>query len=196
MDIDNRVKAFLDKNTDGWEVYFERERSKSAKIERGDVKVLEGCDAIEFAVRVIIDGKIGFAVSNVLDLEVCERAIKIARISEECLNELPMGDRVNVEGIYDRRVEGVSAEFLFKCVEELVQPALDLNVNPSNGLVEFSCYDVGITNSNGLDLTYKTTFCSTFLECVYEKSSGFEMDECRELKIDFEFVGKKRLNPP
>ena len=184
------VVKYLDRFGE-WEIYSVREISKSVKIERGQIKTLESSDFTKFAVRVIVNGRVGFATANELSLEVCEKAVKIARVSEEKLKGFPNEKPSRVEGIYDKRVETATPEKIFECVEEMLSPALELKVNPSSGFVEFSCEEVKLINSSGVELSYKSTLCSAFLECVYRNSSGFEMDESRMLNVDFEFIGRK-----
>ncbi len=186
------VIDFLNKNADEWEIYYERDSSKSVKIEGGRIKLLESCVDSRYALRVIVDGRVGFATSSHLNLDVCRYAIRIAKNSEERLKYFPSGDYGSVEGIYDARIENATSEFLLKSAEDMINSAKDVKeVNPSNGYISLSCSRTRILNSQGVDLEYKETSCSAFLETVYRNSSGFEICESRTIDVDFGGIGRR-----
>jgi len=186
------IIRFLDKNTDAWEIYCERSKSKSISIEKGNVKLIESSDDVDYAVRVIVNGKVGFATSSNLSIDLCEKAIKIAKISEEKLKELPEGKRKNVEGIYDSKVENVDSDWLVESAETLINSAKEVgDVNPAQGYVDVSVDEIKLINSCGADLEEKLTLCEAFLECVIEDSNAFEFDQSRTSKLDLEFVGRR-----
>ncbi len=172
-----------------WEVFEVESVKKSAKVERGRIKVFEEWRERRVAVRVIENGRVGFVTSTEFDEGLIEKARKVARVSEEKLESFPFGEYVEVEGIYDKRVEKANPEEIANYAEVMVNSALDYGVNPSHGIVEFSVESVRLKNSLGTDMSYKSTYCSSYLECVYESSSGFEIEEGRGL-VDFEFVGR------
>ncbi len=188
----NEIIRYLDRNADAWEIYCERSKSKSISIEKGEIKLIESSDDVSYAVRVIVNGIVGFATSSNLSIDVCERAIKIAKISEEKLEELPEGKKADVEGIYDARVEKIDSDWLFESAEALINSAREVgNVNPAQGYVEVSVDEIRLMNSCGADLEEKLTFCEAFLECVIKDSSAFEFDQSRTSKLDLEFVGRR-----
>jgi len=182
---------YLEKNTDAWEIYVSTTESKSVSIEKGRIKLVETSKDTDYAIRAIVDGKVGFATSSRPSVDVCVRAIKVARISEEKLRDFPSGNAVNVEGIYDSRVEKIDSSWLMDSAESLIANARVGNVNPAQGYIEATVEEVRIINSNGIDLRERLTSCEAFLECVVEDSSAFEFDQSRTVKIDLEFVGKR-----
>ena len=173
-----------------WEVFEIEGISRCAKIEKGRLKVLEEWRERKVGVRVIENGRVGFVTANYFTEGLIEKAKKIAKVSEEKLDRFPEGEYVKVEGIYDKRVERVTSDEIKEFVDSMVNSALNYDVNPSNGMVEFSIETVKLRNSFGADLEYKSTYCQAYLECVCDGSSGFEIDESRGL-VDFEFVGKR-----
>ncbi len=188
----NEIIRYLDRNADAWEIYCERSKSKSISIEKGEIKLIESSEDVDYAVRVIVNGTVGFATSSNLSIDVCERAIKIAKISEEKLKELPEGKKAEVEGIYDAKVEKIDSDWLLESAEALINSAREVgNVNPAQGYVEASVDEIRLINSCGADLEEKLTFCEAFLECVIEDSSAFEFDQSRTSKLDLEFVGRR-----
>lgn len=173
-----------------WEVFEVENFTISAKIEKGRLKILESWKERRVGVRVIENGRIGFVTSNSFNKNLIEKAKKIAKVSDERLESFPEGEYTRVEGIYDKSIEDLTPEDIREFVEEMVNSALNYNVNPSQGLIEFEVEGVRLKNSFGADMSYKSTYCSAYLECVYNGSSGFEIEKSRGL-VDFEKVGMK-----
>ncbi len=185
------VVRFLEDKTDAWEIYSEVSKTLTVKVERGRVKMVELSKDTGYAVRVIVSGRVGFATSSRLSIEMCEFAVKVARVSEERLSDFPVGRRRRVEGVYDKRVEEADAGLLKDFAEGMVNSATEVgNVNPANGYVEASVDEVRVVNSSGTDLTEKVTMCEAYLECVADESNAFEFDQSRSVKINFERVGR------
>ncbi len=174
-----------------WEIYRLRTITRSVTIERGKVKLAETKEERSYAVRVIENGKVGLATSTEFGEYLFERARKVARVSEDRLDSLPIGKKVKVEGLYDPKLEKVDGEWLIESAMSMISPALDANVNPSTGYVEVTAETVRIENSFGVELEEKRSYCEAYLECVKGESSGFEFDSSRTSKVDFEFVGKR-----
>jgi|Deesub1362B_J571_1020462.scaffolds.fasta_scaffold00511_6 PmbA protein len=189
--IDKAVK-FLDSRTDDWEIHSASGKSISAIIEKGRIKNISGGVEEVVSVRVIVDGRVGFASSNSIDgiMEVSENALRLSRISEEYLDELPAGGYTQVDGIYDKRVENVDPFWLRDIVDRLINSCSD-RVNPAHGTVDVGKKRVKVVNSAGVDLESTGTACTAYLEAVVEESSGFEMVQSRTLDMDVEFVGRR-----
>ncbi len=172
-----------------WEIFEFESFTRSAKIERGRLKILESWKEKKVGIRVIEKGRVGFVTSTEFNDDLIEKALKLARISEERLEKFPEGEFTRVKGIYDKKIENLKPEDIKDFVDEMINSALNYNVNPSQGLIEFSVEFVRLRNSFDTDMEYKSTYCSAYLECVYNGSSGFEIEESRGL-VDFERVGK------
>jgi len=183
---------FLEKNADLWEIYSVMGNYKSAVIEKGKIKnISDGVEEV-YSVRVVKDGRIGFATTNWYeDLpSTCEKAIKLAKISEEKLEELPIGEESRGEGIYDKKVKDVDSKWMKEAIDSLIG-ACDPRVNPAQGSVSVSEREVNLISSMGTDLSAKGSSCNAYLDTVIEDSSGFEMIQSRSINIDFEFLGKR-----
>jgi PmbA protein len=145
-------------------------------------------------VRVIVNGRVGFATSTDLSriTDVCERALKLAKISEERLDEFPSGKYRHIEGIYDKRFEDVDSLWLVNEVERLMNAAMEVgDVNPAHGAIEVSIGTTKIVNSAGIDFESKATACNAHLEVVVADSSAYEIDQSRMLNLNLEFVGRR-----
>jgi PmbA protein len=186
--LDKAIR-YLDSKADGWEIFSARGNSRSAIIEKGKIKNISEVIEEGYSVRVIVRGKVGFATSNSPEkiIEICERALKLTRISEEKLEELPFGKASKVEGIYDKKVKEVDSAWIKNAIDRMID-GCDERVNPAHGTVEVVERYTRIINSTGADLESKATACSAYLEAVAKESSGFEMLQSRMLNLDFEFV--------
>lgn len=185
----DKAQQYLNSHADEWELFFINSHSKSSSIEKGKIKNISQSKDENFAVRVIVEGKVGFASTSSSHklVDSCEHAIKLSRISGEDLKDLPLGQSTDVEGIFDKRAIDVDSSWIQQAVETMINAC---EVNPAQGKVEVSQKELGIINSSGTDLNSRGTGCGAFLEAVVEDSSGFEMGQSRQLDIDFEKVGK------
>lgn len=186
----DKAEHYLNSHADEWEIFFTGGQSKSSSIEKGKIKNISQSRDENFAVRVIVGGKVGFASTSSSSklVDACEHAIKLSRISGESLKGLPQGKATDVEGIFDKRAGDVDSSWIQEAIESMIDAC---EVNPAQGKVEVSQKEVRIVNSSGTDLSSRGTGCGAFLEAVVEDSSGFEMGQSRQLDVDFGKVGKE-----
>jgi PmbA protein len=117
--------------------------------------------------------------------------VRLARISEEMLNEFPCGKQRHVKGIYDKKFDETNSLWLVDAVERMISAAREIRgANPAHGVVEVSKTVTRIINSSGTQLESEVTAYSAYLEAVIEDSSAYEMDQSRMLDLDLEFVGR------
>jgi PmbA protein len=194
MDVDKAVRI-LESKSDAWEIFYEKEISKSILVEKGKIKNISGEEESSYAVRVIVGNRVGFATSTDPSriVEVCEKALKLARVSEEKLDEFPFSKYRQVEGIYDKRFDDVDSIWLEDAVGRMINAAMELSedVNPAQGAVEVSKSVTRILNSSGADVESEATACSAYMEAVVGDSSAYEMDQSRMLDLNLEFVGRR-----
>ncbi len=173
---------------DNWEVYEIKTSSISAEIEAGKLKVVKSYQEMAYAVRVIVNGRVGFASASSLE-EAKKMAVKLAKVSEEKLKDFPVEKPRVVKGIYDKRFENLDANYLKSEVEVILSSADRANIAFAN--VEHELTEVRITNSFGLDCSEKSTYSSLIVEAVYDTGSSYEMYESRGIKLDIEDTTKR-----
>ena len=187
--------SYLDKNTDDWEIYVEKSSLKYGEIDKGKLKIILTSNEFGYGIRVINNGKVGFSSSNNPDLaiEVANKAIKLAKFSNKRLKSFSVGKMSDIKGLYDKRFDEISSEFIKDCIDRLTNSALELNknINPAKGKIEFSKTKVNIINSCGCQMEYTSTFCESSLEVVFKNYYGFEIAQSRLIDINLEEVGKK-----
>ncbi len=171
-----------------WEIYEVYWKEISADVEAGKLKVVKSSEGKYYAARVIINGKVGFASAS-SEKKALELAEKIARVSEDELTDFPVDEPAKVEGVYDKRVEDVTADYLREEYERLVAAVEKCNVASAAIKHEFS--EVRIRNSFGLDCSERSTYSSLTLEAVYKEGSAYEMSESRMLELDIEGAAKR-----
>ncbi|MET1124759.1 MAG: TldD/PmbA family protein [Archaeoglobaceae archaeon] len=159
-----------------WEVYELSVKETYAEVEAGKLKLLGSSRLKKFAARVLIDGKVGFASAE-SERKAIEMAEKLAKVSGEKLDDFPVEKPAKVSGIYDRRVEDLTPEFLREELERLQNVAV--------ARISHSVSEVKIRNSFGLDVEEKSTSSSLLVEVVTE-GSGYWYEETRSLELDIE----------
>lgn len=166
-----------------WEIYQYRVKGISAEIEAGKLKNVESYLNSGFSARVIVEGKVGFATAFSKE-KALEMAEKIARVSEDTLEDFPSGKYSKVEGIYDRKVENVDSEFLKEEYEKLMSAVTRASI--SSASIDHEVFEVRISNSFGLECAEKSTSSSLIVEAVFDGGSGYEICESRSVKLEIE----------
>ena len=188
----DRLASLLDKRADEWEIYTERYSTASGIVEKGRIKGIKRESERTGAVRVIVDGKVGFA-SGTLSESLVDAAIKVTRISEERMGEFP-SERVRnyAEGIFDPYLRMPTSSHVREALTLVINSCLETGANPAFGAVEIGWAERMIVNSSGIHVSEEETYSSGFLEAVYRESSAYEMDETRYFDTtDFEFIGRR-----
>ncbi len=174
-------------NADGWEIYEESVRSRYVSIENGKIKMIGEKKDSGKALRVIKNGRTAMVSGKTISHDLIDRAIKIARISEERLQEFPERKRlkdVKVYGIklddFDENaigdagerleIEGVSSAYFY--VEEIVRR---------------------IENSNGVDYEERESCAGVFVEAVVDGGNAYEYQESRRFDFEPEKIAERAI---
>jgi len=168
-----------------WEIFEYRTKTVSAEIEAGKLKFVSSALEHAFSARVILRGRVGFASASTKD-EALSLAEKIARVSEDELDDFPCEKPARVKGIYDRRVEEVDSEFIMDEFERLMSSANRATIAAAR--IEHAVGEVRITNSFGLESYERSTFSSFMAEAVFQDGSGYEFCDSRSIELDIEWA--------
>ena len=87
-------------NADGWEIYEEQMRSRYVLIENGKIKMIGEKKDAGKALRVIKNGRTAMVSGKAISQDLIEKAIKIAEISEERLEDFPERERLKSVRVY------------------------------------------------------------------------------------------------
>ncbi|RLI83239.1 hypothetical protein DRP04_01915 [Archaeoglobales archaeon] len=171
-----------------WEIYKIENRELSAEIESGRIKLIKSLVTEGFAARVILNGRVGFA-SSTSEKEALELAQKIARISEDKLEDFPVEKPTKVDGIYFKEVEEVNSDFIKDQFEILISSIERSKV--ASAILSYEVTSVSIKNSYGLDCHERSTYSSMLLEVVHNGGSAYQICEGRSSKLNIEETAKK-----
>jgi len=171
-----------------WEVYEYRVKGISAEIEAGKLKSVESYVDSGFSARVIVGGRVGFASSFSRERAI-EMAEKIARISEDFMEDFPSEKYEKVGGIYDRKVEEIDSEFLKDEYESILSAVNRAKI--SSASISHEIREIRISNSYGLECEEKSTSSALIVETVYNGGSAYEICESRKAKLEIEEAVKR-----
>jgi len=171
-----------------WEIFEYKTRFISAEVEAGKLKYVSSGLEHGFSARVILNGRVGFASASTKD-EALSLAEKIARVSEDELDDFPCEKPAKVKGIYDRKVEEVDSEYIMEEFERLRSAADKANIAAAK--IEHAVEEVRITNSFGLESYEKATSSSFMVEAVFQEGSAYEVCESRSIELDIEGAVKR-----
>uniref|UniRef100_A0A7J2TJD6 TldD/PmbA family protein n=1 Tax=Archaeoglobus fulgidus TaxID=2234 RepID=A0A7J2TJD6_ARCFL len=166
-----------------WEIFSEEIFGYSAEIEAGKLKVLKKVKDKAFAVRVIENGRLGFSAGRDLDKTI-EAARKIARISEEKIDEFPVEKPAKVEGLYDSRFKNLDGEFIKEEFERLLSAVEKAKI--ASAVISHEMVKVELRNSSGAELEELGTFSFFSIETVFNDGSGFAQTQSRKMELEIE----------
>ncbi len=179
------------------DVYVQDETELSVRAYGGEVEALRSASTRGMGIRIIDDGRLGYAYASGLDEEDAEQAIRAALenaafVEADEHNRLPDLKKVEVSeerlGIYDARFEAVPTERKVDFALELEQATRDQD--PRIALVETAVYaesrfTVGLANSAGFSSSYRGTDAYCYAAPVAregdESHSGFGFSMGRSL---------------
>ncbi len=156
-----------------WHLTLEKNRIKSVSFSR----------EVGRAVRVIVDGRVGFSSAVGASFEDIEKkAVELAKYGSE-MNSFPEGGRRGVK-VYDRRFEEVNAEFLKSLGERAIDSLKSGEI--ATGAIEISRLRTRIENPSFCG-EYEETSAFFFVE-VIRSGSAYNYVQSRKVELDVEKV--------
>ncbi|MEK6816318.1 MAG: DNA gyrase modulator, partial [Nanoarchaeota archaeon] len=190
----DKIVNYLKSKSSQYEVFYTRNTSTDAEITKDRISFVSDGVTHGIAVRVIIDGKPGFAYTSNLDSyrHCVDTAIKVAKSSR------PDKDFMGfVTPKRFRKVQGCDKELLSMGPDWMhsfsgdyigVIKSIDSSITCSMALLSKDIEETRIINSEGLDVEDKVATVS-FQGSLLMKCDG------RLESVDFEHGGKKLLEP-
>ncbi len=165
-------------DADGWEIYRERVISRYVVVEDSKIKLISEKEERGEALRVIVDGKVAMVSGPEITQDLAEKAIKLARVSQDVLKEFPERKGLSGVEVFDRSVEMVDAEELADHGEGIAAVG-----NISSAYFSVEVIEREVVNSNGVEYSERETLAGVMVEAVYDGGSAYEYHESR--KMDF-----------
>ncbi len=158
-----------------WHLTIEKDRIKSISFSR----------EVGRAVRVIVDGKAGFASAVGKGFEEIENAAKkLIKISGEELDSFPCPKKLKVPKIYDCRVEDFSPEDLKSLGDEMLESVKKCSI--ASGVLDVERVETTIENPE-FQGSYAETTSFAFVEVVGD-GNAYSYAQSRKLDMDVEKV--------
>jgi PmbA protein len=180
-------------------------RSIGVEIERAEIKTCVDVKDVGLAVRTIVNGKIGFAYTNMLaEEEINKTAVQAARASKASLidrnwRQLP-GSRSypTVKNTYDKRITKFTPdEAVIMCQKMMISATdLDKRVLPAFGSTEVNVEETVCLNSHGVEVEDKGTYLINVLGTMARSKTQVspmcvEFKATRTYEPDPEWVGSE-----
>ncbi|MEE9324802.1 MAG: metallopeptidase TldD-related protein [Dehalococcoidia bacterium] len=149
------------------EVFFVTHKSTPVSFEANRLKSLETNETRGIALRIVKDGRIGFAASNNLEdvKGLVDRAVEVAPFGAEAKFTLPSSNSYPSVEVYDPEVEAVTVEQMVELGQSLVDgvrkhtPEILCDAGVTQSVTE-----VNIINSRGGQTGYKKSVFGLGLE--------------------------------
>lgn len=196
------VKKALEKGAEEVEAFVSYADILSIIIKKAMIEARQGAPC-GIGVRVVVDGKVGFAATSGTDQakfgQVAEEAVTVARIRplDPDFKHFPNPvTRFSRDGIIDDRVIGFSAKEALKEVDMLAKTAFerDKRIKSLEGSVEVGRGAYAVANSRGITASTKGCYMGASIYCIAVKNgkqkTGEEFLLSREL-ADLTEIGTK-----
>ena len=213
--IDQAVSILRRKAIDGYEIYIDQSSHFEVESKEGRVDTFQVSDSWGMAIRILNHQQIGFSYTTFSSpsrneperaadelRQVIDDAIASAGAtsSDPCNDFAPPQRELAPLPIYDEALEKVSEKVKIEKAKALEEAAR--SVDPSRiKKVRKASYQEGIAqrtlvNSNGLQYSYASTYCSVSVTSVAEESGeaevGWDFDASHFLSdLDVRKVGKE-----
>lgn len=172
MDLEKLIKIG-EKNGFETEVFFEKSYYTGVDLDGKSVDSFQTEVDYGIGVRVLKDGKVGFAYSNRFDESIVYRAMK--NLVEDIYTKFAEPQKYKEpKGIYYKEILNLEEENLLECLITMRDIILDNNATVLSGGVSKSIGYVRIINSNGVDVEYEDTYFSASISIMYEGETSHE----------------------
>ncbi len=194
MELESAIRL-LAKRTDEAEIFRAKERSKTLEIKKGEVELFKESTSEGYGIRVIKEGRMGFAFSNRLDETAIDGAVgsaKIAEVDEHLM--LPGAQKYGRGDGFDSEIESLNTETILEFTDDLLAPCKDYKVIPTSGSISVLSYEEEIMNSHGVHGKDRGTTIFAHLSTVAKDTdvaTGFYYDVSRVLDLDFGEIGRE-----
>jgi PmbA protein len=176
------------------EVYISEGESVSADLKRDRIENAGGSKGFGIGIRVIVGGRIGVSsTASPRDWEAClASALASARLAHPqgwggLPGPAPLPDSPQINDASLRLDAGTARSI---CMEMLAGAA-EHDAAVTGGSASLARGKVTIANSSGLLCEQERTSTGCSLECIHERSTGFEFDASPFLDLDPRRVGEQ-----
>ena len=174
-------------NADGWEIYEERIRSRYVIIENGKIKMIGEKDDFGKALRVIKNGKTGMVSGKKIDEDLIKKAIKIAEISEEKIEDFPSREKLKKVKVYGVKLDDFDEDKIKDVGESIEIEGISSAYFSVEEIVR------RVENSNGVDYEENESYAGVLVEAVIDGGNAYEYHESRKFDFDPEKIVERAV---
>lgn len=166
-EVDKILKYAEERGAQEAEVISECSTFKYAKFELGEPKKLTHGKITEFALRVVVDGSVGFSYFTGAWENAVKEAVSLARTGEkdERWNTFASFKKGPSLNLFRKSVETVSVEQLISDIRETGKAAQDEKIVASTIDCQLGFSTLKIANSSGISKTEKTSLVLLRIMC-------------------------------
>ena len=198
-DLANQALDYAIKGADQAEIYVDITESVDATIQNDQVDFAKESYSLGMGIRVICDGKMGFAYTTQTEkiTETVARAISNAQanLADENFAFASKSDYPIINGVFDKRINNLELEDTIELGKSMIGTVLENKCQPTSGGVSADCSKTLIINSEGVSCEDISTYFSGFIAVNIADGEGVstasESDSSRKLDIDPEKVARK-----
>ncbi|MGL5714031.1 MAG: TldD/PmbA family protein, partial [Paraclostridium sp.] len=195
----------LSEGFENCEIYYTDSENISITVYEGEVEKYNLDKSFGLSFRGMIDGKMGYSYTEILDKEAIGMLIKNAKEGAKCIESEDVqfiyeGDTKYSEvDMYSEKLEDIDASKLIEIVldlEKQTKECSDKVVNISACKVSYSSSTSGIYNTKGLNLNNKGNLLITYVVPIVEVNNekqdgmGYKIAESLE-EIDTKEIAKQ-----
>lgn len=186
------------------EAYLNNDKQLSIDVRGGQVETMKLAEECGLGVRVLVEGKVGFAFTSDLRGETVEKTVKEAMANAANTSAdkyrnfpgpFPQYPRLD---IYDSRIGSTGVEEKINMARVMEEEARAFS--PKVKVIESASYQDGETevviyNSLGVSLSYRAAYCGVYIALVAgegdDNQTGFDLDyNLHYSKLDPRSVGR------
>ena len=174
------------------EVFFVKSYEVSVDLDGKSVDSFQTTTSYGIGVRVIKDGKVGFAYANRFDENIVYKAMK--NLVEDRYVEFAQPQKYKEpKGMFYKKILDLDEKELLESLITMRDIALDNNAIVLSGGVGKDVGYARLINSNGVDVEEQDTYFSALISIMYEGETSYE-GKTRHNIFDVEEISYKALD--
>ena len=199
LDLAEKIIRLAEKGgADESECFIQWGRGCGVSIEGNEIKQASGGAGVGFGLRVIKEGRVGFAYSSSFNdiSSVIDKALSLSRISPRLDRHFPgaASHYPKVGGLYDSRVDEIKVTDLMDIIHQMMDALRDRAPSAlvTRGGVGFGVENTVIASSTGVAFEESGTGISASISCMIDGlgiSTGSSSQESTALDIDGTLIG-------
>lgn len=189
--INRFINLAKEKGAHHVELFCLNKKSRELRAFNKNIRYVSGENSSGYGARIIIDNKVGFAYTtdySSLEWAIIEAISSANNSSPDPNNILPQPEKIKDISIYNPEIEKVGIEDKKNMLLMLEREALNSSnlIKPAEAIYNDRYSEISIINSNGINYSYKKSYCSIFLRIIAQKNN--DSQSAYDIKIDNDFV--------